>query len=152
MKVYRISKCAYVRDISGKGAALNGGRWNSEGIYMLYTAESASLAMLESLVHFGGRIRGAYCQLALDVPDHNILEIPEAELPANWRIHPAPEALGMIGNRFIKDGHFLTLKVPSVLIPREFNFLLNPGHPDFKKVRIEDIVPIEMDSRLLHSD
>jgi RES domain-containing protein len=149
MIVYRISNCKYIDDLSGQGAALYGGRWNSEGVYLLYTAGSGSLAMLESLVHFGGRIIGDYCQVVLQLPDEAIKEIPGHQLPLNWREHPPPDLLKAWGDQFSEEGSYLALKVPSVLVPQEFNYLLNPSHPAFKKIKVvtQDIVRI--DERLL---
>lgn len=126
-----------------------GGRWNGLGTHMVYTAGSASLAMLESLVHFGGRIVGDYCQLALEIPDEGIEELKEDILPVNWRESPPPDALKTFGNQFITEGKALVLKVPSVLVPDEANFLLNPEHPDFKKVRILVHSKVRFDERLL---
>ncbi|MFA6057539.1 MAG: RES family NAD+ phosphorylase [Taibaiella sp.] len=149
MVVFRISSCRFINDLSGTGAALYGGRWNGLGTHMVYTAGSASLAMLESLVHFGGRIVGDYCQLALEIPDEGIDELKENTLPSNWRESPAPDALKIFGNQFITEGKALVLKVPSVLVPDESNFLLNPEHPDFKKVRILVHGKVRFDERLL---
>lgn len=119
------------------------------GTHMVYTAGSASLAMLESLVHFGGRIVGDYCQLALEIPDEGIEELNEDILPPNWRESPAPDMLKTFGNQFIAEGKNLVLKVPSVLVPDEANFLLNPEHPDFNKVRILVHSKVRFDERLL---
>jgi RES domain-containing protein len=152
MIVYRISHCKYIEDLSGRGAAMYGGRWNSEGVYILYTAGGPSLAMLESLVHFGGRIVGDYCQIALEIPDENILEITTDNLPDNWRESPAPDLLQAYGNKFIREAGYLALKVPSVLVPDESNYLLNPLHPDFKKVKILVKSRVQFDERLLRKD
>lgn len=149
MVVFRISSCRFINDLSGTGAALYGGRWNGSGTHIVYTAGSASLAMLESLVHFGGRIVGDYCQLALEIPDEDIQELKENTLPANWRESPAPDSLKTFGNQFIAAGKALVLKVPSVLVPDESNFLINPEHPDFKKVRILVQSKVKFDDRLL---
>lgn len=149
MVVFRISSCRFINDLSGTGAAMYGGRWNGLGTHMVYTAGSASLAMLESLVHFGGRIVGDYCQLALEIPDEEIEELKESILPLNWRENPAPDILKTFGNQFITEGKALVLKVPSVLVPDEANFLLNPEHPEFKKVRILVHSKIKFDERLL---
>jgi RES domain-containing protein len=149
MVVFRISNCRFIDDLSGTGAAMYGGRWNSIGIHMVYTAGSGSLAMLESLVHFGGRIVGDYCQLALEIPEDNIVELKEDTLPDNWRESPAPDALKVFGNRFILDGKSAILKVPSVLVPNESNYLLNPEHPEFKKIRMLVKSKIKFDERLL---
>lgn len=152
MILYRISNCKFISDLSGTGAALYGGRWNSEGVYILYTAGSPSLAMLESLVHFGGRIVGDYCQIAIEVPDKFIMELKEDDLPANWRESPPPDTLRSFGNKFISEGKFLMLKVPSVLVPDESNYLLNPLHPEFKKVKVLVKSKVRFDERLLRKE
>lgn len=149
MIVYRISSCRFIDDLSGRGAAMYGGRWNSEGIYVLYTAGSPSLAMLESLVHFGGRVVGDYCQVALEIPDESIQELRADDLPENWRESPPPDILKAFGNKFIVQGKFLMLKVPSVLVPDESNYLLNPAHPAFEKIRVLVKSKIRFDERLI---
>jgi len=149
MDVFRISNCKFIDDLSGTGAAMYGGRWNSIGVHVVYVAGSGSLAMLESLVHFGGRIVGDYCQLALELPDDLIQELKEESLPANWRESPAPDQLKAFGDQFISEGKYLALRVPSVLVPKEYNFLLNPKHPDFKRIRTLVKSKIRFDDRLL---
>lgn len=149
MIVYRISNCRFINDLSGRGAALYGGRWNSEGVHVLYTAGSPSLAMLESLVHFGGRILGDYCQVALEVPDESVLELKPEQLPPVWRESPPPDILKAFGNKFVLEGAFLVMKVPSVLVPDESNCLINPTHPLFEKVRVLVRSKIRFDERLV---
>ncbi|WP_118973237.1 RES family NAD+ phosphorylase [Taibaiella koreensis] len=149
MVLYRISSCRYIDDLSGTGAALYGGRWNGEGVYILYTAGSPSLAMLECLVHFGGRVVGDYCQIALEIPEESIQELRLEDLPDNWRENPAPDVLKAYGNRFIAAGKYLMLKVPSVLVPDESNYLLNPQHAGFKKLRTLVKSKIRFDERLI---
>ncbi len=149
MVVFRIARCKYINDLSGRGAAMYGGRWNGVGVHLLYTAGAASLAMLECLVHFGGRIVGDYCQLAMEVPEHSILSIAEESLPENWRDSPAPDFLQTYGKQFVEEGQFLMLKVPSVLVPDEFNYLINPNHPDFNQIVILVKSSIRFDERLL---
>jgi len=148
MVVFRISSCRFIDDLSGTGAAMYGGRWNSVGTHMVYTAGSASLAMLESLVHFGGRIVGDYCQLALEFPDELATVLDPKTLPGNWRESPAPDALKTFGNSFINEGKSAVLQVPSVLVPNESNFLLNPKHADFNKIRLLVKSKIRFDERL----
>lgn len=149
MIVYRISNCKFIDDLSGRGAAMYGGRWNSEGVYVLYSAGGPSLAMLESLVHFGGRVVGDFCQIAIEVPEGSICDLKQEDLPDNWRESPSPDILKAFGNRFIADHKYLMLKVPSVLVPDESNYLINPAHPDFKQIRILVKSKIRFDERLL---
>ncbi|MCF3109779.1 RES family NAD+ phosphorylase [Niabella sp. CC-SYL272] len=149
MKVYRISKCAYIDDLSGTGAARFPGRWHSKGTYVLYTAASPSLALLESVVHITTIIKLDLCILGLEIPERSIRTFSTALLPDDWFHHPAPDQLKNIGDRFVKDGTFFALKVPSAVMPEEYNYLLNPAHPDFKSVKVIYSRHLRMDQRLL---
>jgi len=149
MIVYRIGRCEYISDLSGRGAALYGARWNSKDVHMLYTAQSRALALLEVVVHTGKMpTKTAYCIVTLDIPDTSIETISPAQLPADWTTHPSPDYLKKFGDRFIASGKHLALRMPSVLMPEEYNFLLNPAHPDFKKVKIVSQRTLTPDDRL----
>lgn len=149
MLVYRIANCRFIDDLSGKGAAMYGGRWNSKDTYMLYTAQSAALALLETVVHMGKLPEQGYCMLTIQLPDDKIETLPADKLPALWQTNPAPDELKLIGDKFIKTGKKLALKVPSVIMPEEYNILLNPLHADFKKVKVVAKKNIGIDERLL---
>lgn len=151
MKVYRISKCQYINDLSGTGAALYGGRWNSKGTYILYTAASPSLALLETVVHMTGIAAASFCILCISLPDAAIDEIALEDLPNSWQSNPPDENLKSFGDEFIRKGTSLGLKLPSVIMPEEFNVLLNPHHQDMKKLKIEYVKQLPLDKRLLHS-
>ena len=148
MIVYRISKCKFIDSLTGMGAATFGGRWNSKGIHVVYTAATPSLALLESVVHISNIPVDDYCMALIEIPENKIAEIKLADLPANWFINPAQDNLKSIGNKFIKDNIFLALKLPSAIMTEDFNFLLNPNHPDFKKVKIVSTRTIPIDERL----
>ncbi len=150
MLVYRISKTKYKGDFSGEGARLNGGRWNSEGIAMLYTSEHASLAMLELLVHKGSWYsRQSFTLITLELPEKSYPRLLPDALPLNWHLHPHPETLPMVGDQFIKGNEWLCLKVPSAPLPEEFNCLINPNHNDFQKVRVVGERELQLDVRLM---
>lgn len=149
MNVYRISKCAYIDDLSGRGAARFPGRWHSRGTYVLYTAASPSLALLESVVHITTVVKLDLCILRLEIPEQRVQELSPALLPEEWFQHPAPDQLKNIGDRFVKEGAFLALKVPSAVMHEEYNYLLNPAHPDFKNVKVIYSRHVHMDKRLL---
>jgi RES domain-containing protein len=148
MKVYRISKCQYIDDLSGKGAAMYGGRWNNKGSYVLYTAATPALALLETVVHVNTIPVSGYCMATLELPGSNIDILTEKDLPRNWQQNPAPSSLKKIGDRFIKEGKALALQVPSAIIPQDHNILVNPNHPDFKKLRLVEKRFIPFDERL----
>lgn len=149
MIVYRITNEAYKNDISGDGASLFGSRWNSKGVRLLYTSQFISLSILESLVHLKKQyIPPIQYLLHIEVPDLNeITEISLMRLKKNW--HQAFDYTQEIGNQFIESNQILLLQVPSSVVPQENNFLLNPRHTDFKKVKIVSSELLELDKRLL---
>ena len=149
MKVYSICKCEFITDLHGTGAARFPGRWNSKGTYILYTAATASLALLESVVHVSNIAVSSYCMVCLSLPDDSIQTISANELPENWYTNPAPDMLKNIGDSFIKTNKFLLLKIPSAIMPEENSFLLNPAHPDFKKVEVVYTRNIPIDERFI---
>ena len=149
MKVYRISKCEYISDLHGTGAAQYAGRWHSKGTYILYTSATASLALLESVVHISNIAVASYCMICLSVPEDKIKTIEEKELPDNWFVNPSPDVLKQIGDSFIKENKFLAARIPSAIMPEENNFLLNPNHKDFKKVSVVYTRAIPIDKRFL---
>jgi len=150
MQLYRLAKEKYIRDLSGTGARLYGGRWNEKGISMLYTSEHCSLALLELLVHTPHNlIPDDTCLLKLNLPDDmSIATLEETHLPENWQHYPAPDALGEIGSRWIQGAESVGLKVPSALVPDEWNVLLNPEYQSFDRVDIASITSFQIDVRL----
>src|SRR6201986_3495365 len=127
MILYRIVKCAYA-DLSGTGARLYGGRWNSEGKPMVYLASSRSLAILEALAHLSPtNMPDDYCMIVVEAPD-NIAEVDINTLPENWQEYPEQNILKQIGNVFLQKKEKLMLKVPSAIVKEEYNYLLNPLH------------------------
>src|SRR5476651_2345141 len=129
MVLYRIAKCTYADDLSGTGARLYGGRWNSEGKAAVYLASSASLALLEVLVHLPPlMIPDDYCLVEIEVPDNSITRLTQKELPPNWRDISPQLALKQMGDEFLIKKETLLLKLPSALVPEEYNYLLNPLH------------------------
>jgi len=149
MDIYRISPCIHNADLTGSGAAIHGGRWNSKGIHILYTASSASLALLETVVHLSGIPVKDYCIALLRIPDDNIFELNEAVLPSNWATYPAPNSLKAIGDQFIRDNKYLAIRVPSSILAIEHNVLINPNHGDFKKVKLVSSKKMSIDERLV---
>lgn len=138
-RVYRILRRRYARaPFDGEGAYRYGGRWSSPGVRLAYASEHLSLAMIEYFVHVDSDDPPQDLVVAAaDVPDDvSRIRMPAARLPATWRQTPAPGALAAIGDRFVQTGRAAVLSVPSALAPDECNWLLNPGHPHFRRVRI----------------
>lgn len=148
--VWRIVTTRRVRGaFDGEGARLYGGRWNSPGTRMVYTAEHASLAVLELLVHLHDvRQVARYSLLRARVPDRWVEVLDPARLPAGWRAHPAPAALQEIGDEWAASRRSLALRVPSAVVPDEGNYLLNPAHREFRRVAIGPPQAFALDPRL----
>lgn len=114
---------------------------------MLYTSSTASLAMLEMLVH-GIEARDEYCVAIIEIPEENILELKESELPLEWNQYPSPSTLRSIGDNFIRENKYFVLKVPSAIVSIESNLLINPQHKDFQKIILLESYKIGVDGRL----
>jgi len=149
-KVYRIAAQKHARDLSGGGAAKYGGRWNSKGEYVLYTANTASLAMLEWLAHARDRDMDIdYFLITLELPEAPILKPEVDQLPFNWMATPPLAAVQAYGDALLKEGKCLGIEVPSVVMPIETNIVLNVHHPSFSDVQILSVTLLEPDARLL---
>jgi RES domain-containing protein len=149
--VSRIVKAKYASSaFDGEGARINGGRWNSPGSSVVYTASSGALAALEMLVHLGrSAILPSYVIVSCTFEEVLVSHVERSTLPGNWRSYPAPPALQRMGDEWLKRRESAVLEVPSVIIDTESNYLLNPTHPDFALVTIAAPRPFEFDLRLL---
>jgi RES domain-containing protein len=143
--VYRLCKAAHIA-LDGEGARLWGGRWNSAGRPMVYTAATPSLAVLEVLVH-------------LDLPAELLpddlrlltIEVPDDAPLQQLDVDPADDAACVAqGDAFLDAGNVLSLRVRSVVVPQEWNLLLNVRHADMDKVKITANAPFKLDPRLVH--
>ncbi|PRY11977.1 RES domain-containing protein [Pontibacter ummariensis] len=150
MIVYRLSKGRFAKDLSGKGAELAGGRWNSKGVAMLYTSESIALCTVEVAVHMPlGIVPSDYHLVRIQVPNNaSLKEIKSTDLPEEWESFPHPNVTQALGDAFILASEFLVLKVPSAAVQGTYNFLLNPRHKDFSKVKVMGTEPFQFDRRL----
>jgi len=121
---------------SGDGARLYGGRWNRKGVPLVYAAGSQSLAMLEMLVQ-DEPLRARYVMIRVRIPrEVRIRYLKIDDLPRDWRNLAAREQLQKIGTEWARKRTGAVLSVPSAVIPPESNYLLNPLHPDFKRIEI----------------
>jgi len=151
MELYRITQEQYANDLSGNGARLFGGRWNSEGLFAIYTSSSRSLALLETLAHTPAKMlqEKKYQLVCFYLPDGIIpQEIDREKLTTGWDAPDTRPLTKRIGDRFLRSKTGLVLTVPSVLIPEENNFVLNPLQADIKKLKIISKRRIHFDSRL----
>lgn len=150
MRVWRIARRQF-QALDGEGARLAGGRWNSEGVPVIYTSSTLSLAALEYLVHVD--IEDAPDDLRaieIDVPDGAPMEeVSPATLPGDWRRVPDHPACVRLGDDWARRGEALALRAPSAVIPEESNVLLNPEHPAAASVRVIGSREFSFDPRLL---
>jgi|SRR6185312_5011172 len=150
MIVYRLIKEKYKSDLSGKGAEKAGARWNSKGHAMLYTSESRSLCTAEIAVHTPlGNIPLNYFLITIGIPDSiDVFQLKMTELPKDWNAIPHSNSTQLIGDKFLDQEKHLVMKVPSVVVSGDFNYLINPRHIFFPKIKILKIEPFQFDERL----
>jgi RES domain-containing protein len=150
MLVYRLGRTGYPPN-DGTGAALYGGRWNPVSFAVIYAADSRALCVLEVLVH-NAEVSAEYSITTIHVPDDlQTLRLSDNDLPRGWNGPLAPSSFGpsqMIGARWIRSEQSAVLQVPSVVIPEEWNYVLNPAHPDFARIEFSRPVPFRLDERL----
>jgi RES domain-containing protein len=148
MIVYRIAKEKWINDLSGEGAKRVGGRWNPVGYPVIYCSSNSSLALLETLVHLDFDLIPLDLRVAeIEIPDESIKTISETDLPEKWRDYPSSDELKIIGKTWIDENKYLTLKIPSAVNPKEFNYLLNINHRFMDQVRIIKSYSVSIDSR-----
>jgi len=150
MKVYRLSKSKFARNFSGKGAELAGGRWNSRGVAVVYTSDSRALCVTEIAVHTPlGIVPDDYVLTTIEIPDAiEIVEIPVDKLPADWNSIPHTGKTQALGDDLIRENKYLVIKVPSAVLQGDFNYLINPAHKDFQKIKILKTEKFSFDDRL----
>ncbi len=152
MIVWRITRAAH-QALDSEGARLYGGRWSKEGRAVIYTSPSLSLAALEYLVHVEPLLAPSdLVAMEIEVLDEVGLgaEVTAQQFPpGDWRDYPAPEWQAELGDLWLDDETFLWLAVPSAVVPREYNVLINPLHPRMKAVRVVSTHAFSFDKRLL---
>lgn len=152
--VYRICKTKYAATaFDGEGAFRFGGRWNSRGTRLVYTAGSVSLAALEMLVHLGGEeILFNYSFAAAEIAPEMILKVEDfCRLPEDWNESPAPLVVQKIGDDWVRSLVSAVLEVPTAIVPLEKNYLLNPSHADWNKIVFQQPQKFVFDKRLKQS-
>ncbi|HUR83449.1 MAG TPA: RES family NAD+ phosphorylase [Thermoanaerobaculia bacterium] len=145
---WRITRAMYADD-AFSGAMRIAGRWHSAGTRIVYTADSVALATLEILVHMASPSIPAYVMIPCYFHEALVEEVDVTRLPANWNAHVSPPELRQIGDRWARERVSPVLRVPSAVIPIEFNYLLNPEHPDFGSVDVGEPRSFRLDPRLL---
>ena len=134
---------------SGEGARKHGARWSLPGLNVVYCSESRSLAALEIIVNArdGTKLVGQpWSVLSAEIPDE-LIERP-ARVPESWREYPHSRATQEFGAKWVREQRSAVLRVPSVVVLGEFNYMLNPAHAAFAKVRMGKPEPFSFDPRL----
>ncbi len=155
MRVFRIEREKYLATtLNGIGAALTEGyRWNSLNTSLVYTSESRALATLEVSVHIdlGEDLPTDRFCVEIDIPDDiEIVGLSIELLPENWASKPPILETQYIGDDFVSQKTAAVLRVPSSIVPPEFNYLINPNHPDSAKIKVVSTKRLQFDSRLLN--
>ncbi len=150
MIIYRISRSVYARDLSGKGAEKAGGRWNSKGVAVVYTSSSRALCVTEIAVHTPlGILPLDYYLVTIEIPDSvDIYDLTTVKLPKDWKSIPHSGSTQKLGDQFIRENKYLVMKVPSAVVQGDFNYLINPFHKDFSRVKIISTERFSFDNRL----
>lgn len=147
MLVYHLGITLFAKQLTGEGAKLYGGRWNPKGVPCLYACESKALCALEYAANvLLEDMPGDLSFSAYEIPDDSWISFLPKDLPTNWQEIPLPKSTQDWGAKHLQDT--LALRVPSVIIPSEFNFVINPLHTDFKKVRLKGVESFSFDRRI----
>lgn len=138
MEVFRLARKKYQIELSGKGASISGARWNSKGTEIIYCAQNRALAMAEVLVHLSlAALPNDFVMLTIEIPDAILIETLDlTNLNIGWNTFPCTFETPLLGDDFIKRNETCVLKVPSAVVKGDFNFLINPYHVDFYKIKI----------------
>jgi len=135
--------------LSGEGARQYPGRWNMLDVPMVYTCGTASLAVLEVRVHTGPEGEGIpYVLCRIKIPKNLITAVDSRSLPSDWRQNPPPSSTQILGAEWARSRKSVVLRVPSVIVPEDFNYLINPLHEDCAKLRKITKQDYFLDSRL----
>jgi len=147
MNVYRIALSEYANDIIASGRKA---RWNSNGIFMVYAASSRALACLENAVHRSGEgLNKSFRSMVIHIPDDlEIAAVTRDELSMEWKNFDQQFETQLIGDEWVKKRQSAILKVPSAIIWEENNYLINPVHEDFSRIKLASVDPFIFDSRL----
>jgi len=154
MLVWRLCMAKHAQ-FDGEGARLAGGRWNRRGTPMVYTSATLSMAVLEYLVNHPdfSTVPADLIAISADIPKTVRIETVElAGLPSGWREYPAPDTLAELGTEWARHRRSFVLSVPSAIVPQERNYLINPGHPGFRKIKIGKPKRFSLDPRFRKSD
>jgi RES domain-containing protein len=150
MIVYRITKKDYMA-LDGRGGLYGPGRWHRKGNLVIYTSEHASLAAWEKIVHLANfeNLPNDLLLVKIEIPDNiEIQTVPLMILIEGWDSYPYINETLNYGTSFLRKNEQLALKVPSAIVPDEYNVILNPLHPDIHRCKTISTVPFIFDKRI----
>lgn len=152
---YRLTQARYQETaFSGLGSMRANGRWHRAGLPIVYTAESPAMALLEVMVHVDRArlLTMEFVELSCRFDEYLVESVSAytgaAGLPGGWDAFPWPRAVQRIGETWFETGRSVVLAVPSAVVQPATNYLINPHHPDFEKLKISSPRPFEIDARL----
>lgn len=147
MVVYRITLAKFAGNLFASG---NPARWNSKDVKVIYTAGSRSLACLENVVHRSSLgLKENFKTILVEIPDDlKIEEIKISTLDPGWREYSQYPYTQTLGDQWNKNALTAVLKVPSAIVPEEYNYLLNPTHKDFNRIKYLGNEPFDFDERI----
>ena len=151
LEVWRITSARYAEQaFDGEGARLYGGRWNHPGTPVVYTSHTLALCALEYFVNLEPELAPKdLVAIRADIPaDVRVATLEVPDLPPDWRVYPAPDSLKDLGTAWVRSSETTVLAIPSAVIPPERNYLINPAHPDFGRIRLHAAEPFAFDPRL----
>lgn len=151
LKAFRVTPHDRVESaFSGEGARKYGGRWNSVGTRVIYCSSTLSLAMLEIIAHLDdyASLMDNYSYVPLDIPGELIEMVQPKQLPLGWNSPSPTTGSQHHGDNWVTENRSVALAVPSVIVPDEYNFVLNPLHPDFGRVVVGQTKRLDVDHRL----
>lgn len=150
MEVFRLQNKKYPIELSGIGAAMIGARWNFKGTEVIYTAQNRALAMAEVAVHLTlATMPSGFAMITIEIPDDlSVYVLENKGLPKAWNTFPEHFETQKIGDRLIRENKFCLIKVPSAVVKGEFNYLINPYHKDFQRIKIIHQEDFPFDKRI----
>lgn len=149
MRLWRIAHRRYALDKNCAGAAMYGGRWNPIGLPALYCGGSIAITSLEKLVHLGTTPCPPLMLVAVDLPEESAVFEPDFDtLPDGWATLPTSTTAQSFGGAWLRRADTLAMKIPSVIVPEESNFVINPQHPEYSQVQLTVLRPFSFDQRL----
>ena len=149
MEVFRLAVKEYAT-LDGIGGLYCSGRWHHEGKHVVYTASSRSLSVLERFIHESSMVVPSLVMLSIYIPD-DLPQFSHAEstLPKGWDAvdDEQQSATQDLGDKFLSDNKYAYMKVPSAIVPHEYNYIINPRHPDSSRIKINETLPYHYDER-----